>query len=144
MVKGRKPLATEVKRLSGAFKKDPKRENKHEPIAREGMPSKPAHIAANALASGYWDHVCSQLSDMNLLTKADRSLIEVFSECMAQRQTAFIAGDIKAQLQCAAQCRLYIAELGLSPSSRSRLIAKTPEEDNAFAQWQKGFGLSDN
>ena len=72
MVKGRKPLANATKRASGAFNHDPQRENKHEPKRIEGVPSKPAHIQANAYASGYWDHAVSQLNEMKLLSRADR------------------------------------------------------------------------
>ena len=144
MVKGRKPLASAVKRMSGAFKKDPQRENKHEPKVVEGIPSKPAHISANALASGYWDHAVSQLADMKLIAKADRSVLEAFAEAMAMRQRAFIEEDMNAWKKAVDASVRLMAELGLTPSSRSRMVVKVPEEEDAFTQWQKGIFTSDN
>lgn len=139
MVKGRKPLATAIKRESGAFKKDPQRENKHEPEPKTGYPQKPAHIASNPKASGYWDHACGQLAEMDLLTKADRSLLEVFSEAMSIRQQAFAELEMRVWKQAADTCIKVAAELGLTPSARSRLVVKSKEEEDAFTQWSKGF-----
>ncbi len=145
MVKGRKRLSTAVLRESGAYKKNPQRENKHEPQPKEGIPTKPAHIAANPKASGYWDHACSQLAEMNLLTKADRSLLEVFAEAMALRQQAFAELETKVWKSAADTCIRVAAELGLTPSARSRLVVKSKEEEDAFTQWSKGFANnSDN
>jgi len=145
MVKGRKPLSSAVKRESGAFKKNPQRENKHEPDLKLGYPSKPPHVASNPKASGYWDHACSQLAEMNLLTKADRSLLEVFSEAMAVRQQAFIELDMITWKKAADTCVRVAAELGLTPSARSRLVVKSKEEEDAFTQWSQGIvRTSDN
>jgi phage terminase small subunit len=145
MVKGRKPLASSVKRQSGAFKKNPQRENKHEPEAKTGHPSNPAHIASNPKASGYWDHACSQLAEMDLLTKADRSLLEVFSEAMAIRQQAFAELDMINWKKAADTCIRVSSELGLTPSARSRLVVKSKEEEDAFTQWSQGMvRTSDN
>lgn len=143
---GRKRIASAVHRAAGTYASGnhPERENKHEPKPTEGAPNKPAHIAGNVAASQYWDHTLQQLADMNLLTKADRSLMEIFSELMALRRQAFIEGDSKACNQLAATIRGYISELGLSPSSRAKLVAKDPVEEDAFSQWQKGFPVSDN
>ena len=144
MVRGRKPLASAAHRLSGAYAKNPNRENKHEPKPTDGAPSKPAHIAENVIASGYWDHAVSQLTEMKLISKADRSVLEKFAEAMALGRAAFQCGDINDWKKASDTAKGYIIELGLTPSARSRLVVKTPEEDNAFEQWQKGFPVRDN
>jgi len=143
-MRGRKPYAQAVLDQAGTFKKHPTRENKNEPKPISGSPNKPAHIAADFVASQYWDHVVQQLDEMKILTKADRSILEVFCELMSLRKDAFIAKDLREHVKLSALIRPYLAELGLSPSARSRLIAKAPDDDDAFTAWQKEFGKSDN
>jgi phage terminase small subunit len=140
MVRGRKPLATAAHRASGAYKKHPERENKHEPKVTEGMPNKPSHIASDAVASGYWDHVVSQLADMKMLAKADKSVIENLCEAMAMKRNAYECMDYSLSIKASSLAKGYLIELGLTPSARSRLVVKEPEIEDAFEQWRKGFG----
>lgn len=144
MVKGRKPLASAAHRASGAYKKNPARENKHEPKAVEGVPSKPAHIAADPDASGYWDHAVSQLVEMKMISKADRSILESFCEAMSLKRAAFECKDYTAWSKACSQAKGCMIELGLTPSARSRLVVKEPEIEDAFSQWMAGNGASDN
>lgn len=144
MVRGRKPLASAAHRLSGAYAKNPARENKHEPKVAEGAPSKPAHIAACEVASSYWDHAVAQLTEMKLISKADRSVLEKFAEAMAFGRHAYQCKDISMWNKASNVAKGFMIELGLTPSARSRLVVKTPEEDNAFELWQKGFTARDN
>jgi len=140
MVRGRKPNLIEVNRASGAFEKNPQRENKHAPTAKKGYPNKPEHIAANEIASDYWDTTCYHLDEMKLLTESDGSAIEMFVEAMAVKQKLFLSGNVSALHKQGELCLRMAAELGLTPSSRSRMVTKVPEEEDAFTQWQKGFG----
>ena len=144
MVKGRKPLASAAHRASGAYAKNRARENKHEPKVVEGVPSKPAHIASNTVASSYWDHVVSQLIDMKMISKADRSVIEKFCEAMTMSRNAFECMDYVLSLKASSVAKGYMVELGLTPSARSRLVVKEPEMEDAFSQWIAGSGGSDN
>lgn len=144
-MKGRKPYSQAVLKASDAFKKHPERENKNEPKPMEGAPNKPAHIEADFVASQYWDHFVQQLDQMKILTKADRSILEVLCELMSFRKSAFNASDMKEHKQLCVVIKGYLAELGLTPSARSRLIAKSPDTEDAFQEWQKGFpAASDN
>ena len=144
MVKGKKPLSSAMHRASGAYKKNPARENKHEPKAAEGIPSKPAHIEAEPLASGYWDHAVSQLVEMKMISKADRSVLEAFCEAMALKRIAFECKDYTAWSKACSQAKGLMVELGLTPSARSRLVVKEPEIEDAFTQWLEGRGGGDN
>lgn len=144
MVKGRKPLASAAHRASGAYKKNPARENKHEPKAVEGVPSKPAHIAADPIASGYWDHITSQLAEMKMIAKADRTVIENLCELLAIKRNAYTCGEHALNIKASSLAKGYLIELGLTPSARSRLVVKEPEIEDAFSQWMAGNGASDN
>ena len=144
MVKGRKPLATAAKRDNGSFKKNPARENKREPIPAEGAPSKPEHIANDLVANSYWDHAVAQLTEMKLISKADRSVLEKFAEAMAFSRQAFKDRDIAEWTKATNACRLLMVELGLTPSARSRLVVRDKEEEDDFTKWRKGLGGSDN
>jgi phage terminase small subunit len=144
MVKGRKPLASAAHRASGAYAKNPSRENRHEPKATEGAPSKPAHIASNPVASGYWDHTVSILAEMKMLAKADRSVIEKYCEAMTMSRNAFECMDYVLSLKASSVAKGYMVELGLTPSARSRLVVKEPEMEDAFSQWLAGRGGGDN
>lgn len=143
MVKGRKPLSSAAHRESGAYKKNPNRENKYEPKAAEGAPSKPAHIANDSSASGYWDHAVSQLVEMKMVSKADRSVLESFCEAMSLKKAAFECKDYSAWSKACSQAKGLMIELGLTPSARSRLVVKEPEIEDAFTQWMEGR-VSDN
>lgn len=144
MVRGRKPLASAAHRASGAYQKNPQRENKQEPKPAEGVPNKPAHIAACAVASSYWDHAVAQLVEMKLICKADRSVLEKFAEAMAFGRYAFECKDINEWKKASDSAKGFMIELGLTPSARSRLVVKDPEVEDDFTKWRKGIGGSDN
>lgn len=140
MVKGRKPQSTDVKQAIGATR----RINKHPPTVKKGYPDKPKHIADNEIASAYWDTTCYHLDEMKLLAESDGAAIEMFVEAMAVKQKLFASGNVIALHKQGDLCLRMAAELGLTPSSRTRMVAKTPEEEDAFTQWQKGIYASDN
>lgn len=143
-MRGRKPHAQAVLKASGALKKHPERENKHEPKPCPEAPEKPMHIGIEPTASKYWDHLVEQLADMKILTKADRSIMEVFCETMALRKQAFVDKEISDYIRLATLCKGYLSELGLTPSSRSRLVVKDTEVEDEYQSWQKGFSPVDN
>ena len=139
MVKGKKPHSQALKRINGAFAHDPQRENKREPIVPDGVPAKPEHIAADPIVNSYWDHAVHQLSEMKLLTKADRSILEGYAVGMAFRQRMAIERNLNEWVKANKECMRCMAEVGLTPSARSRMVVKSKEEEDAFSQWQKGF-----
>lgn len=152
-MRGRKPKATAVKEASGSFRKDPQRKNKHEPMPRRGWPVKPEHIEACDIASPQWDELCRTLDEMNILTVADKSLLALYCQTYAewmklQRHvkehgcTTFNDKGNASQSPEAIQVHRYadrllkmMAELGLTPSSRSRIKApERQDEDDPFSE----------
>jgi phage terminase small subunit len=144
MVRGRKPNSTDVNRASGAFEKNPSRENKHAPEAKKGYPEKPTHILENELTSKYWDDVCYQMDEMKILAESDGPVIEMFVEAMAVKQRLFLDGNVAALHKQGELCLRMATELGLTPSARTRLAVKDVEVEDAFSQWMAGSGASDN
>jgi P27 family predicted phage terminase small subunit len=160
MVRGRKPLATTIKESSGALKKNPQRRNKSEPKAKPGHPEMPAIVAEDKEASECWREVCDTLSEMGVLTTADKALMIAY--CLDYSQFVHLwhvvkGGNVTQMNQKtgvslspeAGQIHKYAdrilkrqAELGLTPSSRSRLHVAKQEEENPFQEWLRG--ASDN
>jgi P27 family predicted phage terminase small subunit len=156
MVKGRKPQATAIKEASGAFIKDPQRRNKSEPEAKRGWPIAPKHVMSDAIAFECWTNVCTTLDELAILTTADQSLMALY--CSTYSQWLWLAETVKdgncsvTNVQGnvttspeAQQVHKYadrllkmMSELGLTPSSRSRLHVKKDEETDPFQEWLKG------
>jgi P27 family predicted phage terminase small subunit len=155
MVKGRKPLSNAVKEASGAFVKDPQRRNADEPKPKLGRPRIPSAVEEDPAAKSRWHWVCDQLESMNLLAVTDQGLIAGYcldySMMLALWET--IKGgnvsdmDEKGRTKLkpeANQFHTYSdrilkreAELGLTPSSRSRLKAPQNEKEDEFDIWLK-------
>ena len=155
MVKGRKPLSNAVKEASGAFIKDPQRRNADEPKAKLGRPSCPDAVALDPVAKARWEWVCSQLESMNLLAVTDEGLIAGYCldysmmlslwEVIKGGQVSDMDDKGRTKLKPEAnQFHTYSdrllkreAELGLTPSSRSRLRAPQSEPEDEFTSWLK-------
>ena len=153
MVKGRKPLANAIKEASGAFAKDPQRRNADEPKPKLGRPRIPDAVESDPTAKSRWHWVCDQLESMNLLAVTDQGLIAGYCldysmmlalwEVIKGGQVSETDKDGRTKLKPEAnQFHTYSdrilkreAELGLTPSSRSRLKAPQNEEEDAFEQW---------
>ena len=161
MVRGRKPLPTAVKEASGAFKKDPARRNENEPQSKAGIPPMPESLYGDEVAIRCWESVCRTLDDMGVMTLADVSVMELY--CITYSQWRFLAEFVKGG-NCstitkngtstspeANQVHKYsatlmklMAELGLTPSSRSRIHAVAKEEDDPFTDFLKRRMSNDN
>ena len=153
MVKGRKPLANAVKEASGAFVKHPERRNADEPKPKLGRPRIPDAVEDDPTAKSRWHWVCDQLESMNLLAVTDQGLIAGYCldysmmlalwEVIKGGQVSDMDEKGRTKLKPEAnQFHTYSdrilkreAELGLTPSSRSRLKAPQSEEEDEFAQW---------
>jgi P27 family predicted phage terminase small subunit len=143
-MRGRKPKATAEKEASGAYRKNPQRRNKTEPKPVRGRPVKPEHVESCEVASAQWDELCSTLDAMNILTVADKSLLALYCQTYSEWSklqhhvrengcTIFNDKGNASQSAEAIQVHRYadrllkmMSELGLTPSSRSRI--KTPEQ----------------
>jgi P27 family predicted phage terminase small subunit len=155
MVKGRKPLSNAIKEASGAFTKHPERRNADEPKPKLGRPRIPDAVEADPTAKSRWHWVCDQLESMNLLAVTDQGLIAGY--CLDYSMMLALWDTIKGgnvsdmdekgrtKLKPEAnQFHTYSdrilkreAELGLTPSSRSRLKAPQTEKEDEFDIWLK-------
>ena len=153
MVKGRKPLSSATKEASGAFAKNPQRRNAKEPKPKLGRPKIPDAVEDDPVAKSRWYWVCEQLESMNLLAVTDQGLIAGYCldysmmlslwEVIKGGQVSDMDEKGRTKLKPEAnQFHTYSdrilkreAELGLTPSSRSRLKAPQTEEEDEFAQW---------
>lgn len=153
MVKGRKPLSSATKEASGAFAKNPQRRNAEEPKPKLGRPKIPDAVEDDPVAKSRWYWVCEQLESMNLLAVTDQGLIAGYCldysmmlslwEVIKGGQVSDMDEKGRTKLKPEAnQFHTYSdrilkreAELGLTPSSRSRLKAPQTEEEDEFAQW---------
>ncbi len=152
MPRGRKPYATAVKEASGAFRKDPQRRNKNEPVAKRGWPEVPELVADDPIAAAYWNRVCQVLDELNILTTADVFLLE--QQCLDYSQFRTLWEHVKSGQVSregangpvtspeAKEIHRYLdrinrrmVELGLTPSARSRLKVEKEEEKDPFKVW---------
>lgn len=156
MVKGRKPLATALKEQSGALAKNPQRRNKTEPKAKVGYPEKPQAVIDDAIASVRWDSVCATLSELNVLTTADLYLLEQYCHDYSQycwlravcregnvaevndKGNRSVSPEASQVHKYADRMLKQLAELGLTPSARSRLHVVSEEEHDPFTEWMAG------
>lgn len=155
---GRKPQASALKEASGAFKKDPQRRNLDEPTPVVGRPPMPAPIAEDEIARDCWNRVCDELQSMRVLTKADYAILEIY--CMDYSQYRWLSqlvrdgsvreigakGTVVTSPE-AQQVHKYadrmlkaLAELGLTPSARTKIKVVTSKDDDPFSEWLKGVG----
>jgi len=155
-MRGRKPLPTATKEATGAFVKDPQRRNTQEPKPIAGRPTCPEHIASDAIAKACWIATCDTLEAMSILTQADQSVLALY--CSTYAQWRWLAEYVKegnvreisekggvTTSPEAQQVHKYadrlvklMAELGLTPSARSRIRVVGDEPQDAFTEWLKG------
>ena len=160
-----KRLATEVKRQKGSFVAKPKRENKLDPKPKKGWPEKTEVVLADPCASEKWDITCQLLHDMNVLTVADRDLLELFcinwSQYIACVKRVSKEGLITEFVNSRGEKvwkrspwtselgritdrqHKLLVEFGLTPSTRSKLVVlKGGESESPFDKWIERGGLN--
>lgn len=142
-MRGRKPKPTAVKLAEGNRGK--RRLNADEPRPAGSLPDCPAHLSVEAKAE--WDRLAENMNAVGLLTQADRTTMAAYCQCYGRwveaeqklAQTPAIlrmpSGYIQQspwltisnkQLELMAR---YMAELGLTPASRSRLAVALPSRN---------------
>lgn len=150
---GRKPKASAILEAEGAYRKNPQRRNKNEPRAERGYPEKPPVVESCELASEQWDELCKTLDELGILTVADKSLLAMYCQTYAEyiklhRHIAehgckvFNDKGNASQSPEAIQIHRYadrliklMSEMGLTPSSRTRIVApKKEEEENPMSE----------
>ena len=143
-MRGRKPKPTAVHEASGALAKNPKRRNRQEPKPKPGAPKMPGVVRADPVASQEWEALCGWLDDMRILSKADRTLMAQYCTTYAEwvkymthvRQYGVSVPTASGGVTTSPETYQYnklsdrmlklLAELGLTPSARSRI--RTPEQ----------------
>jgi P27 family predicted phage terminase small subunit len=149
---GRKPIPTARKIASGAAAKDPKRINRREPKPLEGAPKRPTHF--DRVASAMWRRLVSLFDEMGMLNQADGDMMAAYCDnesayrqaLLAVRKTGQVLGSgtkltrnpHSVELHKYADRKLkMLAEMGLTPSSRTKVMANPKAEDDPFAEWLK-------
>lgn len=156
MVRGRKRLSEETKEKSGAFAKDPQRRNKAPARVKYGLPPVPDSLVGDAIAIEKWNCLCVELASAGILATIDGDLLESYCVTFANYRRALDSvrkvgqvitktnGDVARNPACLELNQTMermiklMAELGLTPSARSRIAASPKvEEDDPFAELMK-------
>lgn len=150
MVRGRKPKPSAVLEASGAFAKNPNRRNKREPIAPTGPLEMPIWVQEDDIARQCWEQTVGIIGAMKILTQADLHPVAGYCSDFAQwfRLRAMIEqGNVSQMTEHGDKVKVeatqvhkyqdrmfkFWSEYGMTPSSRSRLIAKQADDtDDPF------------
>lgn len=142
MGRGRKPKPTSLKLLQGNPGK--RRLNREEPEVAAGVPPKPDFL--DRFASQQWDYLVSVLAPARMLTKGEQGALLVACDAYSQlrhceqilreRKSLSYVGttasgdeiyrpypEVAQRNQARRQYLSALAELGLTPSARSRVKA---------------------
>ena len=135
-MRGRKPLPTAVRRINGNPGK--RGYNAAEPLPPAGVPDCPAHL--NAAGREEWQRIAVMLHQMGVLTTVDRAVLAAYCQSWgrwveAEEKLQATPMMLKApsgyvqqspwlsiankQLELMGR---FMAELGLTPASRARVI----------------------
>ena len=159
---GRKPLPSYLKVVKGTARKH--RINAAEPKLQPNLPSPPPHLSDEAKVE--WGRVSQDLYDAGLLTKIDRAILAAYCAAYGRWQMAETAlqemrvpGNLLSGLvsytkndqpivnpvvgianKAMADMARYATDLGMTPSSRSRVTPKPPigEEDPSEKYTSRG------
>lgn len=128
--------------------------NKSEPQPLRGKPLVPRHLDDDEDSAHVFNEVCDLLDSMQVLTIADGRVISRYAEmwCMWARvrrrlhhhgedyvSLGKIKPDVRLLLQLSEAMRRIEAELGLTPSARSR-IQMVPSPSKSDLRAQRFFG----
>ena len=147
---GRKRKPTEVKAVIGTLRAD--RTNKSEPVRTGKLPQKPRDLSP--IASKAWDDVVDILTEMRVLDRADGTTVELLCQARAdwmearaaiERDGAYYTGPtgvmrahplLGARSDASKRMLTLLAELGMTPASRSKVsAAPTDEQDDPAAEY---------
>jgi P27 family predicted phage terminase small subunit len=152
--RGAKPVPTNIKALRGTVRAD--RGNPHEAKPKSDVPVCPSDLSAEAKRE--WRRVTKELAPLGLLTRIDRAALAGYCQAWATwieaqaalRQYGVVIKSpngypMQSPYMAVAnkafdQMRLMLAEFGMSPSSRTRVHATSPQphEETAFERWERG------
>ena len=147
MGRGRKPTPTAIKEARGSYINHPERRTPDEPAPTSGAPDKPEVVKQDKFASVFWDQTCKLLDDMGVLTHADLQVLQLYCEneslleqCRTQLEVMDWQGSKRSPglMQwnaCIDRKMKLMAELGLTPSSRTKLRVVKPAEADPFLEF---------
>ena len=139
-MRGRKPQPTRLKVLRG--NPGQRRLNTREPKIRPGVPNPPDWLSVEARKK--FEEVATSLAELGILTNVDGDVLTLYSEAWVEFKQATLAirehgltvttsrGEEKSspyaivRNKALVQLRTLAAELGMSPSGRSRLHTLSP------------------
>lgn len=153
--RGRKPKPTQLKLLSGTARKH--RINESEPKPALSQPDPPEHLTEAGRRE--WDRVIGELVDLGVMSRLDRAPLAAYCQAygrwvaaetalarMAERDAVTEGLVIRtksgnaihnplvgAANKAMADMVRYAAEFGLTPSSRTHVVASGRDEDNPFS-----------
>ena len=148
-MRGPKPIPSRLKALRG--NPGQRRLNAREPKIPPTVPTPPAWLGDEARKK--WTEVAASLSQIGILTHVDADVLTLYCETWIEWKEATLAirahgltvttptGDEKTSAyvlmrnKSLMQLRALAAELGLSPSSRSRVQTLNPSRRPANSKW---------
>lgn len=149
-MRGRKPMPSRIKLLRGNPGKRPLPQE--EPQPQRGLPPAPSHL--NALALVEWHRIGGALARLGVLTQVDSSVLAGYCVVYARwamAETALqqpsdllvrgqMSGNIQNPLirianQALELMHKYMVEMGLTPSSRTRVVKGEPSVDDPLEQF---------
>lgn len=127
-MRGRKPLPTKLHVLNGNPSKKDLPSNEPQPSIGDWTP--PEWLAGEALKA--WNRVVPEMVRLEVWTTADRDIVTAYCVVYDEIVRTVQSGEpLKAAI--VGQLRSLAAELGCTPSSRTRLtVPKTNDNDDAF------------
>ena len=145
-IQGAKPKPTRMKELAGTLKAHRVNPDEPEPPVLERTPPCPMHLTGEARKA--WRRLSRQLKDMGVISAIDLDALEaycvVFDRWREAEKELRKTGPVIVNPQtnwfepspylrvvdnCLKQMRAYMTELGITPSSRSRVRAIKPKEE---------------
>ena len=128
-----------------------------QPIAPNGSPQKPAGLSAEA--SIEWDLLVAELSRLGIISEVDRACVEMASRYAGHdhQAAADVAKDgltvetkqgfkahpsIRSRDDAARIRKSYLEALGLTPTSRTKVSATSPDDGPSLQDILEGDGTS--
>lgn len=146
MTRGRKPIPSSIHLLQGGRKKTHRKPNAQEPKPKAAIPKCPKHLDKEARKE--WRRMAKELEPLGLLTNLDKAIFasycQAFSTWAQATQKVREMGMVHKAPNGMPMMNPYmpiankaneqmvkaLVELGMSPSSRSRVkVAPAKEED---------------
>ncbi|KAB2882704.1 MAG: phage terminase small subunit P27 family [Albidovulum sp.] len=142
-MRGRKPNPAALRRLNGNPGK--RGYNPAEPVPPQGLPDCPPHLSE--LARAEWHRIAATLHDMGVLTLVDRAVLAAYCQAWGRwveageklKETPVMLKTPSGYVQQSPwlsvankQMELmgrYMAELGITPASRSRVASLHPDPE---------------